>query len=120
MAAEGNEASNGWPLGLMSTRLRVMETIQAAPAETYSLRIRSSSFSSFSSSNLDTEVKICSSSSRCSCQQHPFFQDRSVPTGPANWNQTREWRADMSHGICIRLLAGTLEKMSRSKSKSRQ
>jgi hypothetical protein len=26
----------------------------------------------------------------------------------------------MSHGICIPLLAGTLEKMSRSKSKSRQ
>jgi hypothetical protein len=29
-------------------------------------------------------------------------------------------RADMSHGICIPLLAGTLEKMSRSKSKSSQ
>ncbi|KAG6778780.1 hypothetical protein POTOM_015126 [Populus tomentosa] len=69
MAAEGNEASNGWPLGLMSTRLRVMETIQAAPAEPYSLRIRSSSFSSFSSSNLDTESTAS------------FFQDRSVPLG---------------------------------------
>jgi hypothetical protein len=29
-------------------------------------------------------------------------------------------RADMSQGICIPLLFGTLEKMSRSKSKSRQ
>ncbi|KAJ6889840.1 hypothetical protein NC651_023559 [Populus alba x Populus x berolinensis] len=29
-------------------------------------------------------------------------------------------RADMSHGICIPLLFGTLEKMRRSKSKSRQ
>ncbi|KAL3596446.1 hypothetical protein D5086_008083 [Populus alba] len=136
----GNEASNGWPLGLMSTRLRVMETIQAAPAETYSLRIRSSSFSSFSSSNLDTESTAS------------FFQDRSVPLGrligirPGNGGlhfprrvhaDEREKiairairaassevsgarRADMSHGICIRLLAGTLEKMSRSKSKSRQ
>ncbi|KAI5593211.1 hypothetical protein POPTR_004G048201v4 [Populus trichocarpa] len=140
MAAEGNEASNGWPLGLMSTRLRVMETIQAAPAEPYSLRIRSSSFSSFSSSNLDTESTAS------------FFQDKSVPLGrligirpgngglyfprrvhadeqgkiavrairAASSEVSGARRADMSHGICIPLLAGTLEKMSRSKSKSRQ
>ncbi|KAJ6416638.1 hypothetical protein OIU84_002494 [Salix udensis] len=69
MAAEDNEESNGWPLGLMSTRLRVMESIRAAPVEPYSLRLRSSSFTSFSSSNLDTESTAS------------FFQDSSVPLG---------------------------------------
>lgn len=140
MAAEDNETSNGWPLGLMNTRLRVMESIQAAPVEPYSLRIRSSSFSSFLSSNLDTE----SSAS--------FFQDNSVPLGrligirpgngalyfprrvhvderekigirairAASSEVSGARRADMSQGICIPLLFGTLEKMSRSKSKSRQ
>ncbi|KAJ6707097.1 hypothetical protein OIU85_027448 [Salix viminalis] len=139
MAAEGNEASNGWPLGLMNTRLRVMETIQAAPAEPYSSRIRSSSFSSFSSSNLDTESTAS------------FFQDSSVPLGrligirPGNGGlyfprrvhaDEREKiaigatrtassevsgarRADISQGICIPLLVGTLEKMSRSRSRSK-
>ncbi|KAB5560631.1 hypothetical protein DKX38_005588 [Salix brachista] len=136
----GNEASNGWPLGLMNTRFRVMETIQDAPAEPYSSRIRSSSFSSFSSSNLDTESTAS------------FFQDSSVPLGrligirPGNGGlyfprrvhaDEREKiaigairtassevsgarRADISQGICIPLLVGTLEKMSRSRSKSRQ
>ncbi|KAG6754895.1 hypothetical protein POTOM_040696 [Populus tomentosa] len=132
-----NETSNGWPLGLMNTRLRVMESIQAAPVEPYSLRIRSSSFSSFISSNLDTE----SSAS--------FFQDSSVPLGrligirpgngalyfprrvhvdegekiamrAASSEVSGARRADMSQGICIPLLFGTLEKMGRSKSKSRQ
>ncbi|CAK7350541.1 unnamed protein product [Dovyalis caffra] len=73
MAAEAssqdNETSNGWPLGLMSTRFRAMETVQVGPAEPHSLRIHSSSFSSFSSSNLDTESTAS------------FFQDNSVPLG---------------------------------------
>ncbi|KAF7803414.1 uncharacterized protein G2W53_042525 [Senna tora] len=63
----------GWPLGLsfLSMRLRVAESLPAAPAEPYSvvLHAPSSSFSSFSSSNLDTE----SSAS--------FFQDNSVSLG---------------------------------------
>ncbi|KAJ6769886.1 hypothetical protein OIU79_020696 [Salix purpurea] len=140
MAAEDNEESNGWPLGLMSTRLRVMESIRAAPIEPYSLRLRSSSFTSFSSSNLDTESTAS------------FFQDNSVPLGrligirPGNGAlyfprrvhaDEREKigikavragssevsgarRAGLSRGICIPLLVGTLEKMGRSKSKSRR
>ncbi|XVF87437.1 hypothetical protein PTKIN_Ptkin18bG0120000 [Pterospermum kingtungense] len=62
MATENHETSNGWPLGLqiMSIRLRLLERLQASappPAlEPYALHIPTSSFSSFSSSNLDTEV----------------------------------------------------------------
>ncbi|OMO65184.1 hypothetical protein COLO4_31422 [Corchorus olitorius] len=43
---------------IMSMRLRLQERLQAAAptVEPYSLHIPSSSFSSFSSSNLDTEV----------------------------------------------------------------
>nr|TKR98018.1 hypothetical protein D5086_0000206900 [Populus alba] len=116
---QGNEASNGWPLGLMSTRLRVMETIQAAPAETYSLRIRSSSFSSFSSSNLDTEgMEVCTSQGESMQMNEKKIAIRAIRAASSEVSGAR--RADMSHGICIRLLAGTLEKMSRSKSKSRQ
>ncbi|XP_028777490.1 uncharacterized protein LOC114734121 isoform X2 [Neltuma alba] len=61
----------GWPLGLsfLYTRLRVAESRPVAPVESYSLHVPSSSFSSFSSSNLDTE----SSAS--------FFQDNSVSLG---------------------------------------
>ncbi|KAL3567305.1 hypothetical protein D5086_029956 [Populus alba] len=101
-----------------------MESIQAAPVEPYSLRIRSSSFSSFISSNLDTE----SSAS--------FFQDNSVPLGrligiqpgngalyfprrvhvdeeekigiramrAASSEVSGARRADMSQGICIPLV----------------
>lgn len=52
---------NGWPLGLgnMSNRIREVDLSaqQAAPPQTYTSCIpRSFSFSSFSSSNLDTEV----------------------------------------------------------------
>ncbi|XP_039049538.1 uncharacterized protein LOC120190542 [Hibiscus syriacus] len=66
MAAENHETSNGWPLGLqiMTMRLGLQEIYHgAAPA------VPPSSFSSFSSSNLDTE----SSAS--------FFQDSSVSLG---------------------------------------
>ena len=57
---QNHEMSNGWPLGLqiMNMRLRLQERLHAAApvVEPYSLHIPSSSFSSFSSSNLDTEV----------------------------------------------------------------
>ncbi|XVF25755.1 hypothetical protein REPUB_Repub13aG0241000 [Reevesia pubescens] len=143
MAAENHETSNGWPLGLqiMSMRLRLQERLQAAaPAvEPYSLHIPSSSFSSFSSSNLDTE----SSAS--------FFQDNSVSLGKligfrqrdrgsmylqnttihteqsnrlpvtgAYKDVSRGHSADMSHGICIPLILGALVKISRSRSKSKR
>ncbi|OAY24854.1 uncharacterized protein LOC110605690 isoform X2 [Manihot esculenta] len=129
---EENETFNGWPLGLeiMTGRLRVMESIQAAPAEPYSnTHLRSPSFSSFTSSNFDTESTAS------------FFQDRSVSLGrligirPGKGNGdfyfpsregksvravscevSRGHRPEMSQGNCIPLLVGTLEKMSRSKS----
>ncbi|XVF27592.1 hypothetical protein REPUB_Repub14bG0121800 [Reevesia pubescens] len=141
MAAENHETTNGWPLGLqiMSIRLRLQERLQAsAPTvETYSLHIPSSSFSSFSSSNLDTE----SSAS--------FFQDNSVSLGkligfrqrdrgslylqntphtePSNRlpvtgsckDVCRGHNANMSQGICIPLILGALVKISRNRTKSK-
>ncbi|XVE51386.1 hypothetical protein DITRI_Ditri02bG0035900 [Diplodiscus trichospermus] len=144
MATENQyETSNGWPLGLqiMSMRLRLHERLQpAAPAvETYSLRIPSSGFSSFSSSNLDTE----SSAS--------FFQDNSVSLGKligfrprdrgsmyfqntihtdqesnrihvkgTRKDVSRGRSADMSQGICIPLILGALVKISRNRSKPKR
>ncbi|XP_015584374.1 uncharacterized protein LOC8258430 [Ricinus communis] len=139
MATEENETSNGWPLGLeiLNMRLRVMATLQAAPSEPHStVHLRSPSFSSFSSSNLDTESTAS------------FFQDHSVSLGRligirpgsgglctprrTHLNEERKsvktvssevttrQRPEMSQGICIPLLVGTLEKMSRSKSKTKR
>ncbi|XP_050229116.1 uncharacterized protein LOC126678257 isoform X2 [Mercurialis annua] len=136
---EENETSNGWPLGLeiMNMRLRVADPCQAAPVEPRSaLRLCSASFSSYSSSNLDTESTAS------------FFQDNSVSLGrligirPAkgdhyfarrvglseretkpvkvvNSEVSTRHRQEMSEGICIPLLVGTMEKMSRSKSKTK-
>ncbi|GLT82816.1 hypothetical protein SLE2022_011530 [Rubroshorea leprosula] len=135
--------SNGWPLGLevMSMRLRVNETVQSAPAvHPFSFHVPSSSFSSFSSSNLDTESTAS------------FFQDNSVSLGrligfrhrdggrgtlylpnslPIEEHSripvrgtckdvSKEQSVDMSQGICIPLLLGVLVKMNRSKSKVKQ
>ncbi|KAF9611577.1 hypothetical protein IFM89_033581, partial [Coptis chinensis] len=64
--------SNGWPLGLetMNLRLRVMESLQAAAAEpNHPFSVHSTSFSSFTSSDLDTE------------STKSFFQDGSVSFG---------------------------------------
>ncbi|XP_059438734.1 uncharacterized protein LOC132171440 isoform X2 [Corylus avellana] len=140
MVTENHEIPSGWPLGLgiMNMRLRVLQRLPAsAAAEPHSLRVASTSFSSFSSSNLDTESTAS------------FFQDHSVslgrligirpgersgfylqnsinfeehnmmPARDANTDVSRH-RVDMSRGICIPLLLGALVKMSRSKSKSRK
>ncbi|KAK6268727.1 hypothetical protein QUC31_012887 [Theobroma cacao] len=140
--SQNREMSNGWPLGLqiMTMRLRLQERLQAAAptVEPYSLHMPSSSFSSFSSSNLDTE----SSAS--------FFQDNSVslgrligfrprdrgalyfqntihaeennrlPVTGACKDVSRRHNSDMSQGICIPLILGALVKMSRNRSKSKQ
>ncbi|MED6122502.1 hypothetical protein PIB30_040410 [Stylosanthes scabra] len=70
MVAENDEIAIGigWPLGLgfLNMRLRIVESLPSASVAPYSLLLPSTSFSSFSSSNLDTE----SSAS--------FFQDKSV------------------------------------------
>ncbi|XP_024930164.1 uncharacterized protein LOC107425182 isoform X1 [Ziziphus jujuba] len=137
MGIQDQETPNGWPLGLeiMNIRFRVVESLSAA-AEPYSLHVPSASFSSFTSSNLDTESTAS------------FFQDHSVPLGrligirPGNGgrlyfansfrfeehariaregthsNVSRGGReVDMCRGICIPILLGALVKMSRSKSK---
>ncbi|KAK4858035.1 hypothetical protein QYF36_009995 [Acer negundo] len=145
MATQDAETSNGWPPGLdiMNTRLRVMEEgTQAAQAalEPDSTHTRTISFTSLSSSNLDTESTAS------------FFQHNSLSLGrligfkgcnggslyfpkPAIRFEEHERRittttttvvrgrcsdvnkghynsvVDLSHGICIPLLM----KMSRSK-----
>ncbi|XP_044496082.1 uncharacterized protein LOC123218636 [Mangifera indica] len=76
MATQEHEISKGWPFGLeiMKARLQVLESRQqqtapAAADQPYSIQVRSISFSSFSSSNLDTESTAS------------FFQDHSVSLG---------------------------------------
>jgi len=56
--SQNDEMPIGWPFGLgfLNTRLRDAESLPAAPVEPHSMHIPSTSFSSFSSSNLDTEV----------------------------------------------------------------
>jgi hypothetical protein len=57
-SSQNHEIPSGWPLGLgiMNVRLRVLERLPASAAHPHSLHVASTSFSSFSSSNLDTEV----------------------------------------------------------------
>uniref|UniRef100_A0A5B7BYJ6 Uncharacterized protein n=1 Tax=Davidia involucrata TaxID=16924 RepID=A0A5B7BYJ6_DAVIN len=139
MISEDHEMPNGWPLGLNNMsmmRLRVVESSQAAAAaaaaaEPYSLHMPSTSFSSFSSSNLDTESTAS------------FFQDQSKSLGRLigirpgdrggvlyfpNTVRVEEHenasvgrsKGCVTQGMCVPLLFGILEKMSRSKSNSRQ
>lgn len=64
MALQENLMPNGWPLGLENMNTRLLEVAENSPqaavaaAVPSSLHVPSSSFSSFSSSNLDTEVLI--------------------------------------------------------------
>lgn len=57
-SSQNHEIPSGWPLGLgiMNVRLRVLERLPASATHPHSLHVASTSFSSFSSSNLDTEV----------------------------------------------------------------
>ncbi|KAL5151142.1 hypothetical protein HKD37_13G037615 [Glycine soja] len=69
MLAENDDMPIGWPFGLgflNMMRLRVGESLPAASMAPYQLHVPSTSFSSFSSSNLDTESTAS------------FFQDNSV------------------------------------------
>jgi len=62
MSSQNDEMVIGWPLGLsfLNMRLRVVESLPAASSlKPYQLHMPSTSFSSFSTSNLDTEV-LCS------------------------------------------------------------
>ncbi|KAK1368713.1 ATP synthase [Heracleum sosnowskyi] len=75
MALQGNLMPNGWPLGLENMNTRLLEAADNSPqatvaaSEPSSLHVPSSSFSSFSSSNLDTESTVS------------FFADHSVTLG---------------------------------------
>ncbi|XP_073027113.1 uncharacterized protein [Primulina eburnea] len=118
--------SNGWPLGLgnMSYRIRAVELSAqqaVAPPQTHTSRIpRSFSFSSFSSSNLDTESTAS------------FFWDRSVSLGrligikaankeklivdersPAPFEGVSKSHEN-SRGICVPLLHCVIGRMTRS------
>lgn len=58
ISSQNGEMPVGWPLGLsfLNVGFRVVESLPAASVQPYSLHVPSTSFSSFSSSNLDTEV----------------------------------------------------------------
>ncbi|XP_027348345.1 uncharacterized protein LOC113859878 [Abrus precatorius] len=136
--SQNDEVPIGWPFGLgilNIMRLRVAESPPSAPAESYSLHIPSTSFSSFSSSNLDTESTAS------------FFQDNSVSLGHLLGIRSGErerlyslrleekekktlakgscsdaskvQQVDMSRGICIPVLLDALFKISKSKKSSR-
>ncbi|KAK4711143.1 hypothetical protein R3W88_005656 [Solanum pinnatisectum] len=137
VVTQEHEVPSGWPLGLenMNTRLRVAERSQAvtvAAAAAYRLYVSSPSFSSFSSSSLDTESTMS------------FFQDQSVSLGrligikpgsrgrlelsnrvhnenvSARRSEAEDYKGqqgdNMSQKLCVPLLHNVLEKMSRGKS----
>ncbi|KVH89502.1 uncharacterized protein LOC112526797 [Cynara cardunculus var. scolymus] len=138
MIIQGHEVPSGWPFGLgsMNTRLSVRESGVAVTGgrEPNTFHGPSSSFSSFSSSNLDTESTAS------------FFQDNSVSLGrligiaprenrtlyfprttciPDQRSQrskvsTKAHEIETSHGICVPNLLNILVKISRSKSHTRQ
>lgn len=58
ISSQNDDMPIGWPFGLgfLNMRLRVGESLPAASMAPYQLHVPSTSFSSFSSSNLDTEV----------------------------------------------------------------
>ncbi|CAI8591104.1 unnamed protein product [Vicia faba] len=147
MAPENEEMVTGWPLGLgfLNTRLRVVESLPAASASAsassveppYQLHMPSTSFSSFSTSNLDTESTAS------------FFQDKSVSLAqligfrmddrgrlyfPKSLrfeernmilengsfsNGTKEQEKDVAKVICIPVLLDALLKIIKSKKSSR-
>ncbi|XP_004293867.1 PREDICTED: uncharacterized protein At3g17950-like [Fragaria vesca subsp. vesca] len=139
MVTEDHEMHHGWPLGLeiMSLRLGLGESL---PADVTRHHVPSTSFTSFSSSNLDTESTAS------------FFQDHSMSLGrligirandrgrlyysnPTRFDEhdrvslkassrnsdvSRRHQVDMSRRICLPLLLGALVKISRSKNKSKK
>ncbi|XP_019425920.1 PREDICTED: uncharacterized protein LOC109334546 [Lupinus angustifolius] len=137
--SQNDEMPIGWPLGLsfLNMRLRVVDSIPAASVQPYSLHIPSTSFSSFSSSNLDTESTAS------------FFQDKSVSlaqligfragdrrrlylpnslrieerdkklTKGSCSDDSKEQGMDISQCICIPILLDTIVKIRKSKKNSR-
>ncbi|KAJ8626139.1 hypothetical protein MRB53_019446 [Persea americana] len=139
MMAEANEMPSGWPLGLgnMNMRFRVMETFQAAATDPNHFAMRSTSFSSFTSSELDTE------STRSFFQDHsitlgrligirpgegdlyltnsihhPEEHDR-VPMMSARSPSSKQHQTEEPQGICIPLILCVMVKISRSRNRTR-
>ncbi|XP_071714737.1 uncharacterized protein [Rutidosis leptorrhynchoides] len=129
MIIQGREMTYGWPFGLgnMNTTLGVPEA-EAVPGarEPHTFQRSLLSFSSFSSSNFDTESTAS------------FFQDNSVSLGrligirqrdngtlyfprPVCIQEQRSQRSQVSsaRGVCVPNLLNMLGKIGRSKSHSR-
>ncbi|KAK7252128.1 hypothetical protein RIF29_35865 [Crotalaria pallida] len=142
ISQKNDEMPIGWPLGLgiLNMRLRNVDSTPTAPREPYSIHVRSTSFSSFSSSNLDTESTVS------------FFQDKSVTLGrligirpgerrgrlyfpnslrfeekekktiakgSCSHDASKEQQVEMSGGICIPTLLDALLKINKSKKNSK-
>ncbi|XP_027339455.1 uncharacterized protein LOC113853167 isoform X1 [Abrus precatorius] len=139
MVAENDDMPIGWPLGLgfLSMRLRIVDSLPGASVVPYQLDVPSTSFSSFSSSNLDTESTAS------------FFQDNSVSlaqligiragdrgrlyfpnslkfeerekklTKGSTSNASKVQGVDMSRVVCIPMLLDTFLKIRKSKKSSR-
>ncbi|XP_057512092.1 uncharacterized protein LOC130794244 isoform X1 [Actinidia eriantha] len=139
MLVEDHETTNGWPLGLgnLNIRIRVIQNLEpAAATERSSLHTLSSSFSSFLSSDLDTE------STASFFQDHSFSLGRLIGIRPREGevlyfpNTTRveqhentlesrscsdvpgAQREEMSQGICVPIFFSIKVKMTRSRSSS--
>ncbi|XP_071714731.1 uncharacterized protein [Rutidosis leptorrhynchoides] len=127
MIIQGREVTYGWPFGLgnMNTRLGVPEAVPCA-REPHTFHRSLSSFSSFSSSNFDTESTTS------------FFQDNSVSLGRRSGIRQRDngtlyfprpvciqeqtsqrSQESSSRGVCVPNLLNMLGKIGRSKSHSR-
>ncbi|KAI3888742.1 hypothetical protein MKX03_013910 [Papaver bracteatum] len=130
MATEAGELSGGWPLGLenMNIRLEIVDNFQIS-REPYTSQPRSTSFSSYTSSELDTE------STRSSFQDPSvslgrllgmkprqgedfYFRDltRLEETHGVLSTATKRHEIDTSHGICIPLFLNFRFKISPDKS----
>ncbi|KAI3495321.1 hypothetical protein L1887_37615 [Cichorium endivia] len=137
MIIQGREVPNGWPFGLGNMNVRLSEPVTVEDIvdarEPNTFHVPSSSFSSFSSSNLDTESTVS------------FFQDNSVTLGrliglkprdngtlyfprtsgiPQQISESSKvssnaHQIENSHGVCVPNLLNILVKMSRSKSDAR-
>ncbi|KAF1882316.1 hypothetical protein Lal_00038962 [Lupinus albus] len=139
MLSQNDEMPIGWPLGLsfLNVRLRVVDSLPAASVQPYSLHMPSTSFSSFSSSNLDTEStasffqdKSVSLAQligfRASDRRRLYFpnslrieeRDNNLAEGSCS-NDSKEQGVDMSQCICIPILLNTLVKVRKSKKISR-
>ncbi|KAK7327844.1 hypothetical protein VNO77_21937 [Canavalia gladiata] len=138
-SSQNVDMSIGWPLGLgfLNMRLRVVESHPSASGEPYHLHVPTTSFSSFSSSNLDTESTAS------------FFQDNSVSlaqligiragdrgrlyfpnslrfeekenklTKSSSSDASHVQGVDMSPLVCIPMLLHTLQKIRKRKKSTR-